>query len=266
METITQLADAFSWIQTPEAWIGLLTLIILEIILGIDNIIFLSIIVDKLPKEQQDKARKIGLTLAMIMRLLLLISISWVMSLTQNIFSDISWRDLILILGGLFLVVKSVNEIFVTVEGNEYHTSNDKLGATTMGMALVQIAIIDMIFSLDSVITAVGMVDQISIMMIAVVVSVGVMMFAAKAIGDFVNSHPSMKVLALAFLIMIGLVLLAEGFDYYLPKNFIYGTMAISILVELLNMRRKKKEIIVDKSQNSMVCKNCGCKIEHIEE
>lgn len=252
VEMLPSLADAFVWINSPEAWMGLFTLIILEIILGIDNVIFLSIIVDKLPKEQQDKARKIGLSLAMVMRLVLLLCISWVMTLTTNIFGEISWKDVILIGGGLFLVIKSANEIFVTVEGKHNADTGTGKAVSTMGAALIQICIVDMIFSLDSVITAVGMIEHVSIMMIAVIISVSIMMFSAKAIGDFVNNHPSMKILALAFLIMIGVVLMGEGFEYHLPKNFIYGTMAVCIIVELLNMRHRKKSKTVE------ICSACG--------
>lgn len=265
MTELFSLSEAFVWVNSPEAWMGLFTLIILEIILGIDNVIFLSIIVDKLPPEQQEKARRIGLTLAMVMRLILLMCISWVMSLTTNIFGEISWKDLILILGGLFLVVKSANEIFSTVEGvGHNHSTGTQKAVATMGAVLVQICIVDVIFSLDSVITAVGMIDHISIMMIAVVVSIGIMILAAKSIGEFVNKHPSMKILALAFLIMIGVVLMAEGFEYHLPKNFIYGTMAVCIIVELLNMRLRKKTS--QNYSNVEKCKACGQALPMKEE
>jgi predicted tellurium resistance membrane protein TerC len=251
-----ELATLFQWIYLPEAWIALCTLTLLEVVLGIDNVIFLSIIVDKLPKHQQEKARKIGLGLAMLMRLGLLVCISWVMGLTEVLFSikeyEISGRDLILIFGGIFLIIKSAHEIHETVEVK--HESQKSSGVTTFGMALVQIVLLDIIFSLDSVITAVGLVDHITVMMIAVVISVGVMFFAAKAIGDFVNNHPSIKTLALAFLILIGVVLVAEGFDYHIPKGFIYGAMTLALLMDLLDMRRNKNE---KKLGN---CPTCGQK------
>jgi predicted tellurium resistance membrane protein TerC len=236
------MVELFQWIYSPEAWIALFTLTILEIVLGIDNIVFISIIVKKLPEHQQEKARKIGLTLAMCIRLLLLVAISWVMGLTVSIFellgNEISGRDIILILGGVFLIYKSAHEIYETVEVK--HEGSESSKTYTFGMALIQITLLDIIFSLDSVITAVGMVDHISIMMIAVIISIGVMMIAAKSIGDFVTNHPAIKMLALAFLTLIGFVLLCEGFDYHLPKGAVYFAMALSLSILLLKMRRDK--------------------------
>jgi len=241
----------------PEAWIALLTLVLLEIVLGIDNVIFLSIIVDKLPAKQKEKARKIGLILAMVMRLILLMCISWIMGLTNPFFTilsfDISGRDLILILGGIFLILKSSHEVYSTVELSDHGNEMSSKVASTFGMALIQIVLIDIVFSLDSVITAVGMVEEITIMMIAVVISVGIMFFLAKTIGDFVVNHPSIKILALSFLILIGVVLVGEGFDYHLPKGLIYGGMAISMIMALLDMRRNKNE-----SNLRKVCATCG--------
>lgn len=248
----------FQWIYTPEAWIALLTLTLLEVVLGIDNVVFISIIVDKLPKEQQDKTRKTGLLLAMLTRLGLLAGISWVMELKVVLFTilsyDISGKDLILIVGGLFLIAKSTHEIHSTVEIK--HSSNSKVAASNFIIALIQIVALDIIFSLDSVITAVGLVQQISVMMIAVVLAVGVMLFAAKPIGEFVNNHPSIKTLALAFLILIGFVLVGEGFDYHIPKGFIYGSMALALVMDLLDIRRHKNE------QKLGRCPTCGAKIE----
>lgn len=255
---MSEIISMFQWIYTPEAWVALLTLTLLEIVLGIDNVVFISIIVDKLPKEQQDKARKMGLLLAMLTRLALLVCISWVMGLKQSLFTllsyDISGKDLILIVGGIFLIAKSAHEIHSTVE-IKYHSST-KAAATNFVFALVQIAVLDIIFSLDSVITAVGLVEHISVMMIAVVLSVGVMLFAAKPIGVFVNNHPSIKTLALAFLILIGFVLVGEGFDYHIPKGFIYGAMALALTMDLLDIRRNKNE------QKLGTCPTCGSKIK----
>jgi predicted tellurium resistance membrane protein TerC len=256
---MNELMALFQWIYTPEAWMALFTLTMLEIVLGIDNIIFLSIVVNRLPENQQEKARKIGLGLAMVMRLILLCLISLVMGLTEAWFTlfgyEISGRDFILIIGGIFLILKSSHEVYLLVELKS--ESERKVSVSTFGMAMVQIVFLDIIFSLDSVITAVGMVEHITIMMIAVIISVGVMFFAAKAIGDFVDDNPSIKTLALAFLILIGFVLICEGFDVHIPKAFIYGVMGLSLTVELINMRRKKniKRIKIEK------CKTCGQKL-----
>jgi len=231
------------WFSDPQAWVALATLTTLEIVLGIDNIIFLSILVARLPPEKRQKGRIIGLGLAMGTRILLLLSLTWVMSLTQDFFQvlgqGISGRDIILIGGGLFLLVKSTQEIHGTMEGEEETMPQSK--ASGMLSILLQIAIIDIVFSLDSVITAVGLVDQLSIMVIAIMISVVIMMFAAKGIGDFVEKHPSIKMLALSFLILVGTTLIAEGLDFHVPKGYIYFSMAFSMAVEMLNIRMRKK-------------------------
>ncbi|BBM01613.1 TerC family protein [Microbulbifer sp. GL-2] len=235
----------FEWVVNPEAWIALATLAALEIVLGIDNIIFISILVGRLPPKQRELARFIGLTLAMVTRLALLFSIVWIMGLVDPLFSvfdmEISGRDIILVGGGLFLIGKATHEIHNSLEGPE--TDASTLGTAGFGMVLVQIAILDIVFSLDSVITAVGLVDEISIMAIAIVLAVIVMLIAAKPIGDFVDRHPTVKILALAFLIMVGLTLVVEGFDVHVPKGYIYFAMAFSMAVEMLNLRlRGNKE------------------------
>jgi predicted tellurium resistance membrane protein TerC len=234
----------------PNLWIAFAMLTGLEIVLGIDNIIFISILVGRLPPEQRDRARKMGLGLAMVTRLLLLLSLSWVMGLTADLFTvlgtGISGRDLVLLLGGLFLLYKASHEIFTEVEAPEEQgppgeTSPAQAKKGLFWAIIGQIAIIDIVFSLDSVITAVGMVDQIGVMVAAVVASVGVMLFAAKPIGEFVDRHPSIKVLALAFLVMVGMALTAEAFDKHIPKGYIYAAMAFSLLVESLNIRSRAK-------------------------
>ncbi|WP_261093578.1 TerC family protein [Serratia quinivorans] len=235
----------FEWIMDPNAWLALGTLTILEIILGIDNIIFLSLVVSKLPKAQQNKARRIGLAGAMIMRLGLLASIAWVIRLTHPLFSvmghSISARDLILLLGGLFLIWKASKEIHETIEGSEEEHNTKVHGFFG---AIVQIMLLDIIFSLDSVITAVGLSDHLFIMMAAVVIAVGVMMFAARPIGEFVNRHPSVKMLALAFLILVGFTLMLESFQVHVPKGYIYFAMFFSMSVEALNLMRSKKNTV----------------------
>jgi predicted tellurium resistance membrane protein TerC len=235
----------------PNTWIAFAMLTALEIVLGIDNIIFISILVGRLPPEQRDKARKLGLGFAMVSRLLLLLSLSWVMGLTADLFTvlghAISGRDLVLLLGGLFLLYKASHEIFVEVEARDEHTpdatsANAAAAKTAMFWGVIgQIAIIDIVFSLDSVITAVGMVSQLGVMVAAVIASVGLMLFAAKPIGDFVDRHPSIKVLALAFLVMVGMALTAEAFDAHVPKAYIYVAMAFSLAVEALNIRSRAK-------------------------
>jgi predicted tellurium resistance membrane protein TerC len=236
----------FEWVTSPEAWVALFTLTALEIVLGIDNIIFISILVSRLPERQRDSARIIGLSLAMITRLLLLLSLAWMMRLTEPLFTvlehEISGRDMILILGGLFLLWKSAQEIWESLEGEE-DTESEKPGAAvaSYGMVLVQIAIIDIVFSLDSVITAVGMVDIIPVMVIAIVIAVGIMMLAAKPIGEFVERHPSIKMLALSFLILVGVVLLGEGLDLHVPKGYVYFAMAFAFAVEIINIQMRKK-------------------------
>ena len=232
-------------LSSPEAWIALLTLTALEIVLGVDNIIFISILVGRLPAHQRQQARVIGLGLAMGSRIALLLSLAWMMRLTDPLFSalgqEISGRDLILLGGGLFLLAKSVIEIHNALEGADAHTGS---GAVQAGFAatLVQIAVIDLVFSLDPVITAVGMVDQISIMVLAIVIAVGVMLFAAKAIGDFVDDHPTVKMLALAFLILVGVALIAESMDMHMPKGYIYFAMAFSVAVEMLNLKLRRRQ------------------------
>ena len=232
-------------LSDPQVWLAFATLTALEIVLGIDNIIFISILVGRLPKAQQKRGRTIGLALAMITRILLLLSITWVMSLSAELFSvgdlGISGRDLILIGGGLFLLAKSTLEIHTGLEGEEQHRDAGVARATFTSV-IVQIAIIDIVFSLDSVITAVGMADHVEVMIAAVVVAVLVMMFLAGPIGDFVDRHPTIKMLALSFLILIGMALVGEGFDFHIPKGYIYFAMAFSVAVEMLNIRVRKKQ------------------------
>ncbi|RZK50682.1 MAG: TerC family protein [Pedobacter sp.] len=244
------------FLATPEAWISLLTLTVLEIVLGIDNIVFISILSGKLPAHQQKKARQWGLALAMITRILLLLSLSWVMGLTAEVFnaaglvgiSDAEWvqklsisgRDIILLVGGLFLIYKSTHEIHNKLEGEEEVNGNIKVHS--FSSTIVQILILDLVFSLDSVITAVGMADHIEIMVAAVVIAVIIMMLSAGSISNFVNKHPTVKMLALSFLLLIGVSLLAEGLDQHIPKGYVYFAMAFSVLVEMLNLRMKRNE------------------------
>lgn len=231
------------WISTPESWIALLTLTALEIVLGIDNIIFISILAGKLPEDQQKTGRQVGLLLAMVTRILLLFSIAWLTRLTAPLFSvfshDISGRDLILIIGGLFLLGKSTFEIHERLEGEEGHTS-EKVAAT-LGAVIVQIMLLDIVFSLDSVITAVGMVDEIAIMITAVVVAVGIMLFASGPISTFVNDRPTLKILALSFLLLIGFSLIADGLGLHIPKGYIYFAMGFSVFVEVINLQVRAK-------------------------
>jgi predicted tellurium resistance membrane protein TerC len=233
----------FEWIASPEAWIALATLTALEIVLGIDNIIFISILVGRLPEHQRNFGRRVGLLLAMGMRLALLFSIAWVMGLKETWFTvlgqAISGRDVILIGGGLFLLAKSTHEIHNSLEGVEEDEPTIKVA--TLGPVLFQIAVLDIVFSLDSVITAVGLVDQVSIMAIAIIMAVGVMLIAARPIGEFVDEHPTVKILALAFLILVGVTLMVEGFDVHVPKGYIYFAMAFSVAVEMINLRMRKK-------------------------
>ena len=236
----------------PNVWIAFAMLTTLEIVLGIDNIIFISILVGRLPAHMRDKARRLGLGFAMVSRLMLLLGLSWVMGLTADLFEimgmGFSGRDIVLFLGGLFLLYKASREIFVEVEAREEHAPAPtdaaavKAAGRRMFWAVIgQIAVIDIVFSLDSVITAVGMVNQIGVMVAAVVASVGVMLMAAKPIGDFVDRHPSVKVLALSFLVMVGMALTAEAFDREIPKAYIYAAMAFSLGVEALNIRARAK-------------------------
>ena len=236
----------FEWVANPEAWIALATLTALEIVLGIDNIIFISIVVGRLPEERRNSARIIGLALAMITRIMLLLSLAWMMRLTNPLFTilnqEISGRDIIMILGGLFLLWKSTQEIWESLEGAEEPEAQASM-FSKYWMILGQIAIIDIIFSLDSVITAVGMADDVPVMVIAIVIAVGVMMVAAKSIGEFVDAHPSIKMLALSFLILVGVVLIGDGLDMHVPKGYIYFAMGFSVMVEMLNIRVRRKQI-----------------------
>jgi predicted tellurium resistance membrane protein TerC len=232
----------FEWIFEPQAWVALLTLTALEIVLGIDNIIFISILVGRLPREQRRRGRLIGLSLAMLTRIALLLGLAWVIRLTQplfTIFSEaISGRDIILIGGGLFLIAKSTLEIHSSFEAQEEHTPGGR-GGTFLAI-ITQIALIDIIFSLDSVITAVGMADHVPVMVLAIVIAVGIMMLASGPISDFVDKHPTVKMLALSFLVLIGVALVTEGFDLHIPKGYIYFAMAFSVVVEMLNIRLRR--------------------------
>ncbi len=227
------------WISTPEAWIALLTLTALEIVLGIDNIIFISILASKLPEEQQNLGRQIGLVMAMVTRIALLFSLTWLTRLTSPLFSvfsyTISGRDLILISGGLFLLAKSTFEIHERLEGEEGHASQ-KVAPSLSGV-VIQIMILDIVFSLDSVITAIGMVNEIAIMVTAVVIAVGIMLFASGPISAFVNDRPTLKILALSFLLLIGFSLVADGLGFYIPKGYIYFAMGFSVFVEIINLQ-----------------------------
>lgn len=233
------------WLLDPQAWIALATLTALEIVLGVDNIIFISILVGRLPARERQRARVVGLALAMLTRILLLLTLAWIMGLTRPLFTvleaEVSGRDIILVSGGLFLLWKSVHEIHNSLEGEGEH----ERGAARAGFAAViaQIAVIDIVFSLDSVITAVGMVDEVAVMIAAIVLAVVVMMFASRPIGDFVDRHPTIKMLALSFLILVGFALIAEGFNVHVPKGYIYFAMAFSVGVEMLNLRvRARRE------------------------
>jgi predicted tellurium resistance membrane protein TerC len=236
----------FEWIFLPEAWLALVTLTALEIVLGIDNIIFISVLVGRLPPEQRDKARIQGLALAMISRILLLLSLAWMMQLTAPwlviLGQELSGRDLILLAGGLFLLWKSSQEIWESLEGPEGEDEQEAARRVPgYWSVLGQIAIIDIVFSLDSVITAVGMAEHVPVMVIAIVNAVGVMMLAAKSIGEFVDAHPSIKMLALSFLILVGVALIGEGLDMHIPKGYIYFAMGFSVGVEMLNIRMRKR-------------------------
>ncbi|AHG77321.1 TerC family protein [Mannheimia varigena] len=239
----------FDWITNPEAWIALVTLTGLEIVLGIDNIIVISILVSRLPIEQRQSARIIGLVLAMGTRILLLLSLAWMMKLVTPLFyianNAISGRDLILLIGGLFLIVKSLMELKESISAHSHEAETTSLKKASFLMVLTQIAIFDVIFSLDSVITAVAMADDIPVMVIAIMIAVGVMMLAAKVIGDFVDNNPTIKNLALAFLILIGVVLVGEAFDIHIPKAAVYTAMGFSVVVEMLNIKMRRNQIKV---------------------
>ena len=230
-------------LSDPQAWIALATLTGLELVLGIDNIVFISILVDKLKAEEQKRARSIGLFLAMFLRVGLLLVLSWIIGLTEPLFSvlehGVSGRDLILLGGGLFLIWKSTAEIHEALEGNEGHTAREV--KAKFAAVVAQIIVVDLVFSLDSIITAVGMVDRLAVMITAVIVSVGMMMLFAGAIGRFIALHPTIKMLALAFLVVVGVVLIAEGFGQHVPKGYIYVAMGFSLAVEILNIRMRKR-------------------------
>ncbi len=232
------------WLADPQAWIALVTLTTLEIVLGIDNIIFITILVGRLPEKERKKASMIGLGLAMVMRILLLLSIVWIMKLTTPLFAIFdhvfSGRDLILLVGGLFLLAKSTHEIHQSLEGAEEGKNGG--GKSSYLSIITQIALLDIVFSLDSVITAVGLADQIAVMIIAIVIAVGIMMVSARPIGDFVETHPTLKMLALSFLILVGVALVGEGFHFYIPKGYIYFSMAFSVGVEMLNLKIRKRK------------------------
>lgn len=232
------------WLTDPQIWIALLTLATLEIVLGIDNIVFISILAARLPASQQKKARRLGLLLAMVTRIALLFSLSWVIGLTEPLFNilgeDISGRDLILVAGGLFLLAKSTHELHARLEAPP--AEKKAVVHPTFGSVLVQIALLDIVFSLDSVITAVGMVEHVEIMIAAVVIAVAVMILFAEPVSHFVEAHPTVKVLALSFLLLIGMSLIAEGLDHHIPKGYIYFAMGFSIFVEMINLRVRKKQ------------------------
>ena len=234
----------FDWIASPEAWIALTTLVALEIVLGIDNIIFISILVGRLPPDQREVARRLGIGFALFTRLALLFSLSWISRLVNPLFSllghDISGRDLVLIIGGLFLLYKSTREIHGVIEGAE-GTMEARVVESLVG-TVIQIGILDIVFSLDSVITAVGLVSELAIMSLAIIIAVIVMLWSARSIGNFIDAHPTLKMLALSFLMMIGLTLIVGGFDIEVPKGYIYFAMAFSVMVEVLNIKVRKKE------------------------
>jgi predicted tellurium resistance membrane protein TerC len=231
------------WLANPDIWASLLTLTLMEIVLGIDNVIFIALLVSRLPEHQQARARTLGLGAALIMRVILLFGIVWLTRLVEPLFSvmdnDISWRDIILIAGGIFLVVKATTEIHHTIEGEE---TERKVGVkAAFGMTIVQIMLLDIVFSFDSVLTAIGMAQHIEIMITAVVIAIGVMLFASGPISNFIHKHPTTKMLALSFLLMIGMALIADGFDFHLPRGYIYAAIGFSVLVEVLNLSMQRK-------------------------
>jgi predicted tellurium resistance membrane protein TerC len=235
----------FSWISSPETWIAFITLVVLELVLGVDNVIFISILAGKLPRKDQKRARTTGIMMAVITRILLLLSLSWIIGLEEPIFTvldvGISGRDLILLAGGIFLLWKSTTEIHQKLEGQEGHVSAQV--ASTFTSVIVQIMLLDIVFSLDSVITAVGMVDHISIMIVAVIAAAGVMIFTSGPLGEFVEKHPTIKMLALSFLLLIGFTLVVEGLHRHIPKGYIYFAMGFSVFVEMLNLRLRDRGV-----------------------
>jgi predicted tellurium resistance membrane protein TerC len=237
--------DVIALLGDPGTWVALATLAVLEIVLGIDNVIFISILVQRLPADRRDQARLLGLGLAAGMRILLLLTISWIVGLTQPLLSlfgrDFSWRDAILIGGGLFLLYKATSEIHESLEGGEDHAAESGSRGASFGGVIVQIVLLDIVFSIDSVLTAVGLVDEIAIMVAAVLISVGVMVFASGPLSRFVHRHPSVKMLALSFLLLIGVTLIADGFGLHIDKAFIYSAMGFSVIVEALNLRRRSR-------------------------
>ena len=241
--------DLIALISDPEIWVALLTLTVLEIVLGIDNVIFISILITRLPADERDRARRVGLGLAMGMRIALLLTISWIIGLTQPAVTLLghafSWRDLILIGGGLFLLWKATTEIHESLEGEAAHHT-EAPAAGRFGAVIVQIVLLDIVFSLDSVLTAVGLVDDVPVMIAAVVIAVGVMLIASGPLSRFVHEHPSVKILALSFLLLIGVTLIADGFGFHIDKAYIYAAMGFSVFVEALNLRRRHKEAAVE--------------------
>jgi len=233
----------FGWTSSADGWVSLLTLSVLEIVLGIDNVVFVSILAGKLPTDQRERARRLGMFLAMFIRIALLGAITWVMGLTETLFTlfghTVTGRDLILIVGGLFLIAKSTHEIHLKLEGDDAHASGRR--AASFGSVIFQILLLDIVFSLDSVITAVGLADHLTVMIVAVVVAVAVMMMAARVVSDFVDKHPTVKMLALSFLLLIGMSLLLEGFEQHIPKGYIYFAMGFSVFVEMINLRMRRK-------------------------
>ncbi|MGX1097886.1 TerC family protein [Amorphus sp. MBR-141] len=234
------------WISDPQIWASLVTLTVMEIVLGIDNIVFISVLVSRLPQMEADKARKIGLGLALIMRILLLLVISWIIGLTATLFTlfgeAFSWRDLILLAGGAFLLVKGTLEIHAGIEGDE-HGAGEKAAPPSFWSVIVQILIIDLVFSIDSIVTAVGMAQHVEVMIAAVVISIGIMFVASGPVAAFIKQHPTTKMLALSFLLLIGVALIADGLGFHIPRGYIYFAMAFSALVEMFNIARRTKHV-----------------------